>query len=39
MEKDGRLTPMFKYGSRRAQWKDVADADLERLTDQLGKAA
>jgi hypothetical protein len=31
LEKAGRITPMFKNGSRRAQLKHIADADIARL--------
>ena len=30
----GRISKQFKVGSRDAQWKDVADADIARLTGQ-----
>jgi hypothetical protein len=34
MKRDGRISPPFKIGSRDAQFKDVADADIARLTGQ-----
>lgn len=34
MKADGRISKPFKLGSRDAQWKDVADADIARLTGQ-----
>jgi hypothetical protein len=30
----GRISKQFKVGARDAQWKDVADADIARLTGQ-----
>jgi hypothetical protein len=39
MKKDGRISKPFKLGSRDAQDKDVADADIARLTGQSEDAA
>jgi hypothetical protein len=37
LEKSGRITPWFKLGSRRVQWKDVVDSDVQKLLAQAGR--
>ena len=39
LEKSGRITPWFKLGSRRVQYKDVLDRDIAKLITEAERAS